>query len=368
MPFVYTAEYSNDQVTWTALSNVQSLSGFVGRQKLVDTFEPSRMSVSIRYPNGYASPIAALTVGTWVRIKRTGATYELWRGRIRNLSVSYGIPYQGGVGNADFLNLELEGALAEMGRAQGNNQVITEDLVFYLLGDITTYTGLSIGTTFTVGNSPTLSTATVSSSYAQYLNTLASSVGATIKDGSNIVGVYTKDFNGSLPVSFSDVANNSTNQVYDGIQFDNVAADFYTEVEVNTATVGNVVVNSGAAPYRTLRIETINVSTNQASDVANYYLGIFNPPSFGINQITCLAEAQNSMNLELGYGWYDIIGYRTYVTFRGETYYMTILGASIDATPDSTRYTYYLASADLNPYLILDDPVYGILDQNKLSW
>ena len=182
------------------------------------------------------------------------------------------------------------------------------------------------------------------------------------------MGVYTKDFNGSLPVAFSDVANNSTNQVYDGIEFDNIAADFYTQVEVNTATVGNVVVNSGAPPYRTLRIDTINVNTGQASDVANYYLGIFNPPSFGINQITCLAEAQNSMDLELGYAWYDIIGYRTNVTFRGETYYMTILGASIDATPDSARYTYYLASADLNPYLILDDPVYGILDQNKLSW
>jgi hypothetical protein len=368
MPFVYTAEYSNDEVTWTALNNVQTLSGFIGRQKLVDTFEPSRMSVSIRYPDGYASPITALTVGTWVRIKRNGATYELWRGRISNLRVSYGIPYEDDVGNADILTLDLEGALAEMGRAQGADQVITEDLVIYLLGDITTYTGLSIGTTFTIGNSPTLSTATVSSSYAQYLNTLASSVGATIKDGSNVVGVYTKDFNGSLPVSFSDVLNNSTHQVYDSIEFDNIAADFYTEVEVNTATVGNVVVNQGAAPYRTLRIDTINVNTGQASDVANYYLGIFNPPSFGINQITCLAEAQNSMDLELGYAWYDIIGYRTNVTFRGETYYMTILGASIDATPDSARYTYYLASADLNPYLILDDPVYGILDQNKLSW
>jgi len=368
MPFTYTAEYSTNGTTWTALTNVQSVSGFCGRQKLVDTFEPSRMTIGVRYPTGYASPITALVTGTQIRVKRTGATNEIWRGRIRNVVVSYGIPYQGGIGNADLLTLECEGSLAEFGRLQGNDQVITQDLVYWLLSDVTTYTGLTIGTTFTEANSPTLATSTVSGSYAEWLNTLANSVGATIKDGSGQLGVNTKDFVGTLPVEFSDVLNNATHQVYDGIQFDAQAADYYTQVEVNTNGVGTVTAQVGSAPYRTLRISTFNVSTLQAQDVANYWLGIYNPPTFGINEITCLAEAQNVMDLELGYGWWDLIGYRTNVTFRGTTYYMTILGVSLDATPDSARYTYYVADASLTPYLILDDPVFGLLDENKLSW
>ena len=368
MPFTYTAEYSTDGSTWTALSNVQSVSGFCGRQKLVDTFEPSRMTIGIRYPTGYASPITALVTGTQIRVKRSGATYTLWFGRIRNVVVSYGIPYEGGVGNADLLTLECEGALAEFGRLQGNDQVIDQDLVTYQLSDISTYTGITFGTTFGVSNSPTLATSTVSGSYAEWFNTFANSVGATIKDGSGQVGVYTKDFIGTLPVEFSDVLNNATHQVYDGIQFDAQAADYYTQVEVNTNSVGTVTAEVGSAPYRTLRINTFNVSTLQAQDVADYWLGIYNPPTFGINEITCLAEAQNVMDLELGYGWWDLPGYNTNVSFRGTTYYMTILGVSIDATPDSARYTYYVADTSLYPYEVLDDPIYGQFDNRKLSW
>ena len=368
MPFTFTAEYSTDGTTWTALTNVQNVSGFAGRQKLVDTFEPSRMTVTMRYPTGYASPITALIVGTQIRIKRTGATYEIWRGRIRNVSASYGIPYTGGVGNADYVTLECEGALAEFGRLQGNDQTIDTDLVTYQLSDISTYTGITFGTTFSVTNSPTLATSTVSGSYAEWFNTLANSVGATIKDGSGQVGVYTKDFIGTLPVAFSDVANNATNQVYDVVQFESISADYYTQVEVNTNAVGTVTAQTGSAPYRTYRINTFNVSTGQAADVDNYWLGIFNPPTFGISSISCLAEAQNSMDLELGYGWWDLPGYKTFVTFRGTTYYMTILGVSLDASPESTRYTYYVADTELFPYEVLDDPIYGQFDNRKLSW
>jgi hypothetical protein len=370
MPFTFTAEYSTDGTTWTALTNVQNVSGFAGRQKLVDTFEPSRMTVTLRYPTGYASPITALVVGTQIRINRTGATYEIWRGRIRNVSASYGIPYVGGVGNADFLTIECEGALAEFGRLQGNEQVIDTDLVTYQLSDVSTYTGITFGTTFTVANSPTLATSTVSGSYAEWFNTLANSVGATIKDGSGQIGVYTKDFVGTLPVAFSDVANNATNQVYDALEFESLSADYFTGVEVITNTVGTVEATNapaGQAP-RTYRINTFNVSTGQALDVALYWLGIFDEPNFGITSVSCLAEAQNSMDLELGYGWWDLPGYRTYVTFRGTSYYMTILGVSIDATPASTRYTYYVADTTLTPYLVLDDPIYGLLDENLLSW
>ena len=82
----YTVEYSADAASWTQLTFIESINGFVGRRTLQDTFEPSSMNVVLRYPTGYSAPIAELVVGTWIRVKRTGATYEYWRGKIRDVS------------------------------------------------------------------------------------------------------------------------------------------------------------------------------------------------------------------------------------------------------------------------------------------
>lgn len=366
----FTVEYSTNGTSWTALTNVQEINGFCGRRSLQDTFTPSSMGISLRYPTGFASPIAALVPGTWIRVNRVGATYEIWRGKIRDVSVEYGILYSGGVGATDYLQLDCEGVFAEFGRLQGNGQLVTADLVTYLLGDITFYTGLTMGTTFGVDNSPTLSDYTVNGTWAEYLNLIAISVGATIKDGDSQIKVATKDFVGTLPVAFSDTTNNATNQVYDLIRFDSLAENYYTQVQVDTEFYGSVVASSGAGPYRTLKISTINSSVAQAQDLANYYLGVYSVPRLGITEVSCSIDAQKSMNLELGYGWWDLPGYRTNVVFRGTNNYMTILGTSLnaDARSGTGRYTYYLADADLTPYLILDSTEYGLLDQNKLSW
>ena len=363
-------DYSADGSTWTALTDVIEISAQVGRSGTQDTFQPSSATIVCRYPEGFSAPIADLIVGTQLRFQRTGGLYEMWRGRIRNVVVAWGKPYNyiDEIGVSDYVTIECEGALAEFGRYQGDNQVIDTDLATYQLGDVTSYTGITFGTTFTVPNSPTLATSTVSGSYAEWFNTFAATLGATIKDGSGQIGVYTKDFVGTLPVAFSDVANNSTNQVFDELIFDSLSEDYFNQVEVETNSYGTIVVNTGSGPYRSLRISTFSGSAAQATDLANYYLGIYSQPTFGISGISANAAAQNSFALDLGYGWWDLPGYRCNLTFRGVTYYLQILGCSFSATPDNSRFSYSVIQADLNPYLILDSPIYGILDTNKLSW
>jgi hypothetical protein len=63
-----------------------------------------------------------------------------------------------------------------------------------------------------------------------------------------------------------------------------------------------------------------------------------------------------------------MIGARVSVTFRGTVYYSIIEGVRVTATPESSRYTFYLSGADLNNYLILNDTVFGRLDYNKLGY
>lgn len=78
MPQIYRVYYSTDQTTWTQLSDVESINAFVGRTGLTDNFEPSKATIVMRYPDGYANPNPDLVVGTWVKFDRQGGTYEMW--------------------------------------------------------------------------------------------------------------------------------------------------------------------------------------------------------------------------------------------------------------------------------------------------
>lgn len=357
---------------YVVMDDVQQISGFIGRQQLADTFEPSRMTISARYPTGYASPNSAFRVGSLVHINRVGNAYRMWTGRIRNVTVEWDKPYDTSTSNGvgDYITLECEGAFADWGRLQGNGLSVAASDLLTQISNVLSGTNLQYGTTYTASTAPLLGASTVDDSLANWLNTACATVGATIKDGSdnNIVGINGRDWVGNLPVEFSDTTNDNTHQVYDSIVFDSVSADFFTEVEVKTSSYGDVVVSTGTAPFRTYRVNTFSASAAQATDLANYLLGVFGENGFGISQISCKSEAQNSWSLDLGYGWWDIIGYATLVTFRGSTFRCTVLGSSFTATPESSTFTYYLADAALTPYLILDDAVNGILDTNKLGW
>jgi hypothetical protein len=40
----------------------------------------------------------------------------------------------------------------------------------------------------------------------------------------------------------------------------------------------------------------------------------------------------------------------------------------MSATPAGALFTYYVSGADLNAYLVLDNPTFGRLDYNKLGY
>ena len=368
----YVVAYSLDDITYTNLTNVQEISGKIGRQTLKDPFQPSSLTVRMRYPNGYYSPNTALVTGTWIRLTNTsgGSGFYMWKGKIANVSVDWGIPYNTttNVGNSDYVILQCEGAMANWGRLQGNDQPLAAANAYFALAEASFESGLPIGTTYDSANSPQVSASTVSSSYLDWINLFATTLGSTLKDGGGQIGVYTKDFVGTLAVSFSDTLNNSANQVYEQIELSSQVENYFTQIIVTPSAFPQQVVSSGSAPYRNLSLATISGSAGQALDLANYYLSLYKTPNLGITQVTCRSESQKTWNLDFGYSWYDILGYRTNLTVRGVTYYMTILGSSFTATPNGSVFTYDLVDNALTPWFILNDPEYGVLGQNKLSW
>lgn len=382
MPQNYVIQYStNSGASWTAVSNVQNMTGKIGREAFIDPFRASSFTFTARYPNGYYTPDTALVTGTLVRLFRANSVgvmlgYEMWRGLIASVEVSWGKPYNTttNVGVADYVTVVCEGALGAWGRAQGNNYSVVSGNAYYQLGDVSFSASLPIGTTYSPTTAPALGASVVTNSWADWLNTFAVSVGATVKDGGPApsgqpqVGVYTKDFIGSLSANFSDITNNASNQVYEDLTLTSEVENYFTQTTINTLGFGTVTASSGAAPYRNLSLSTFNSSASQATDLANYYLSLYKTPTIGIKTVTCRSEAQNSWNLDFGYAWYDILGYRTNLTFRGITYYMSIIGSTFQATPSTSTFTYYLASSAYLPFFILNDAQYGVLGTNKLSW
>ncbi len=142
------------------------------------------------------------------------------------------------------------------------------------------------------------------------------------------------------------------------------------QVDPESYTIQTVTKAGATTPYRTLTVNTLNSSAAQATDLANFLLSQYQTQRFAISQISCSAETQNSFKLDtLGLADTQVlIGAKVNVTFRGTTVTCIIEGVSITATPEGARYTYDVSGADLNNYLVLNDAVFGKLDNNKLGY
>ena len=373
MPLSYIVQYSTDNLTWTTLSNVQDININIGRQAMLDQYSASTASLTIRYPSGYASPIADMVSGTYIRIQSPNTTdpvYSAYFGVIKDVNVRYGIPYAGSVGNADYLNVSIEGFFAAASRMQGNSYAMSAGLLSAQVLDMLTETLIDVF----YGFNPQMGAATISSSWGDWLNSVLVTLNGRMTDSQGLEGIILKGpFNQSTcTVNFSDVANNATNQVYDQVTFGSLSDNFYTQVTVDPASFApQTVTKSGAVkPYRTYQVNTLSASTSQALDQANFLLSQYETQKFALTSVSCLAEAQTFFKLDkmglsqLG----EIIGSRVSVTFRGTVYQSIVEGITVTATPESSRYTYYLSGADLNNYLILDNAVFGKLDFNKLGY
>ena len=370
----YTVAYSVDGATFTDLTNVQNIVINLGRSAQLDQIKTSTASFEMRYPTGYASPIADLVTGTYIRIQNTtGTPYDLWYGKINDISAQYGIPYASNVGQADFLNVSCEGPFADLGRMQGENYAMAADTIENQISDANFETGVIIGSNFVPTSS--LAATTISGTWADWAARVCQSTNSRMWDsvGSKKFFIVSPFFSNVSTINFSDTTNNATNQVYNQINFDSLADNFYTQVTVTPESYSAATVTKSGAttPYRTYSTNTINASTAQATDFANYLLGNYGTARFAISSFTCSAEAQSSFQLDkIGY---DALltrspGSQVSVAFRGTTYQCIIEGVTMSATPAGASFTYYVSGADLNAYLLLNNAVFGRLDYNKLGY
>ena len=359
----------------TTLGNVQSASFKTGRESQLDQYSTTTGTVVIRQPS---TPSALLIPGNQLIIwwDRPGSAFDIAQfiGNITNVSLTYGIPYAGGVANADYLTVTLEGQFAQAGRVSGAGYAMAADTALNQFSAARTASGLQMQIAGNGFNTPIAAT-TVNGTWADWLASVALTINGRILDNANGVTVRTPFFSEPAVISFSDTTNDATNQVYDNITFDALADNYYTQVTVDPESYAAQTVQTGAIPYRTYSVNTLNSSTGQALDYANYLLNNYKTPRFAISSISCLANAQNDFKLyDLSNTFstlqapYRLPGVQIAVTFRGTTYACIIEGVAVSIVPGEARYTYYVSGADLNAYLILDNATFGKLDSNRLGY
>jgi hypothetical protein len=375
----YTVQYYNGS-TWVTIPELVDLNATVGRKQITDSWSASTASFTFRYPTGFASPNTDIKVEVPIRFfTPSNTTNPGWTGFIRDATVTWGIPYQSGVGQADFLTIQAEGALANWGRVTGDGFTPSSSLANNQLTEVVTNYGLAWNGNLTDEPvQPEGTTSSVLDWFQKFLNTVQGRPldGSTVNlsttglpsvyVGSNATNVFTK-------VSFSDTTNNATNDIYDVLNFDSLADNYVTQVIVTSPDYPAQTAETGSAPYRSFTVDTYATSADQAEDIANYLLVTAQGQSIEPASISAISSGQNTCRIDtlndaFNFGTFFALPlYFVQITFRGVIYTARIEGATISANPEQTRVTYYLSPAEANPWLILDSAAFGILDTNKLA-
>lgn len=375
----FTVEYSTDDwVTPVEIGNVQNIDIRAGRQAQIDNFSSAGLTVTCRYPNGFVSPITALEPGVPIRVTALttsgGFPFDAFYGYITDVSVKYGIPYAGSVGPADYLEISAETALARLARSSGNGYSMAAGAVTTQVATATTQSGVGVGTyPFSYFGTRNAGAATVSGSWADWLNTMAFTFGGRIIDAAD---VYLTSFQPVTDLSTYPsfyLSDTGTGLPYDVANFDSLAQNYFTQVTVDPDGYAAQTVSTGSAPYRNLTLNTVSPGTSEATDLANWYLNNYDDPSLAVSQLHLNLNDARTNSINAFFSGAAIpgafpIGVQTKVLFRGQSYVCTIEGGALSASPEQASLTLYVSGADLNAYLVLDNPTFGTLDNNKLGF
>jgi hypothetical protein len=373
----YKVEYF-DGSAWVEIDELLNLTCNIGRKQITDTWPVSTASFTFRYSTGFASPNTDLLVDVPIRFfSPSDTSVAAWTGFIRDVRVAWGIPFESGVGQSDQLIIEGEGALALWGRTQGDGFTGSNNFANGQLTEVANHYGLSWNGNLTsepVKAAPT--DGPLSGWLQQFSNTvqgrLIDGAPRSLLDDANRRGTILLVSNATFfatAVNFSDSLNNATNAVYNVLDFDSLADNYVTQVTVQSPGLADQTAQIGSAPFRGFVLQTYTVTTAQSLDIANYVLGALDEQTVAPNVISVSSSSQISADIDtMGtFPFFFLPACKTKISFRGTTYSAQIEGATLTAGPEQTRITYYLSSADSNPFFILDNPTFGVLDQNKLG-
>lgn len=366
---------------WLNVPYLTDLNVNIGRQTDTQPFAASTAEADFRFPLGYVSTGGIGVPGVGASYTKPGAGFRvrredepdvlMWQGTVTDSSAEWGPVWDGSAGQADTLKITAEGAFGPWGRRYVEDLVLgtAEDSLETMLFNLSSPKTPAEWVT-THFDAPRIRMASsgnaVFTGYtSDWIQQASATVAAYVRDGGGILQIVSKYDQPDASIEFVDTGASATEMVFDQLKSDSLRENLI-ELMVIERAVGTVVqLGDGEA----FTLATYSTDTTQALALALHYLTRYSVPRFQVTSLSALAEAQTAMELDgLGAPFWQLPGTVVEVTFRTDTVRLVVEGATLTATPDSSRFTYYFSAATTNSYLILDDPVLGTLDNNQLGW
>lgn len=350
--------------TWSAtvggnaISNIQDVSIRKGRTNLTENYRTGVLSMSGRRPD----LLPVISIGDVVSVTMTfgaapgnTATYDF---RVSDLSIEYGI-----VAAQDTWTLTGEDAFGYAGRAAINFTSNDGSNALLRAQAVGTSIGVNVASVVPLPSNTTVSAQSLTDANAlQILTNLINTEGGILDAGDDFIAWLPRNWQtAAVSQNFTDDNTGTFPVKYDRLQFSALADTAVTKVIVEPAGLAAQSSGTGTNVYT---VQTYSRTTTDAADVAAFLAGSLTVTKPQPTEISLLLNDQVNNRALTALN----IGSGINVKFRGTTYKTLILGTSITSNPSTTRISYHVVSADFYEYLVLDDPVFGKLNENKLGW
>lgn len=365
--------------TFTTLPSVQNISISNGRRRQIDDYGVDQLTVESIFPSSWTTtPKLGDNIIAWVYTTAYPSypTYNYWKmfqGRITNVDIKYGM-----VTNEDSVTITAEGLQAELGRAQINNYSVVSDTTGMQVFDVANSVGISVGPTVPMS---TGSAQTYTGNLKAFVDTevrteqgrlKSSPTAPTALDMGSLTFVGRAAlFQGpAVTPEWSDGTLTSiTEYKYQQVKFRSAAEDYYNSVTVEPLGLASQTSSSGATPVYSYVAQTYDVSTSQALSLAQYIRFKYDTTVSTPRELGFTISQQTTSDAVEMLNWVsNFLGLEVDIVLRGVRYYCVVEGVSITASPDDTRILFFVSSNETNDYLILNNAVYGRLDNNRLGF
>lgn len=364
--------YRHNGTSWVELPNVQGLSFSYGLQQLTDQWAPPVWTITGRLPDS----LGAIAIGDYISVINSGSPEFIYQ--VTNYEIFYGIEP-----SMDTWTMQIESGFSALGRslsttnwtAIANNsgmvaRQVCESVGVGLNGDDL---GLPFGGTVSAQS-------VVNANGLEVFTRLART--ATV-DGTYSVGAYkVYTYNSTYldkrqtmfwvdPADsppnvweFTDGTPTSTQGVYDALNFGSINLNYANKVVVTPVGGSPQTVGSGNNAFET---DTYSATNDLALVVANRYAGLLSASQSIPLSISYTKEQQSGTAVLPNQIAYLNGNDYLKITFRGTTFYASIIGQQLTSTPGSTRVSLSLCATENYGFFTLDSAVLGVLNQNRLG-
>jgi hypothetical protein len=351
------------------IDDLQSISINIGRQQIQDPFKASTAVISGRNPQN----LPAFTIGDTIELtvfqggnSVSGLIQDVaFVGLVADIAIEYG-----NIQALDRYTINIEDALAVAGRTFTSTsfswsagittfaaaEAVAADIGYTIENYYPTYTSGSTVSAQSPGTTNAL----------QILNQLAATEqGRLFSTGyAQLAWVNRTALSEDASIVTFNPVDGSVDCMYEAVTFRSFADSYYEGVIVEPEGLTPQLFGSDG---RTYTMKSYDQTTTQAGNLAAYVKATLEVNQAAPQSITAISEVQGN-NTGLLAALQAGTGVRAELQSRMGIYDVIIEGATVTATPEQTRMTFNVVSADALNFFILDNATFGVLDQNRLGF